>query len=35
MAEFFQDIGDLRGTIRDMLQLLKLLEPKVDASNFF
>lgn len=33
MAEFFQDLGELRGTMRDMLQLLKLLEPKIDAPN--
>jgi len=33
MAEFFQDLGELRGTMRDMLELLKLLEPKIEAPN--
>jgi len=33
MAEFFQDLGELRATMRDMLELLKLLEPKIDAPN--
>jgi len=33
MADFFQDLGELRGAMREMVQLLKLLEPKVEAAN--
>ena len=33
LDEFFQDLGELRGTMKEMLALLKLLEPKIKAPN--
>jgi hypothetical protein len=29
----FQDLGELRGTMKEMLELLKLVERKIKAPN--
>jgi hypothetical protein len=33
LDEFFQDLGELRGTMKEMLDLLMLVEPKIKAPN--
>jgi len=33
MADFFQDLGELRSTMKQMLELLRLIEPKIKAPN--
>ena len=33
LDEFFQDLGELRGTMTAMLELLKLVEPRIKAPN--